>query len=196
VVIQAGSSGPGQDLAAATADLVFTAQESKTSAQAFYSSVKGRAAAIGRSPEELIVMPGVFAIVGETEGEAQAKFAALQDLIEPAVGISFLANLLGDVDLASIDVDQPFPTLSDTNASKSRLEMIRRMGLEEHYTIREAYTRLAPARGHLTLIGSAEHVADTLCDWHADGAADGFMLVPGLMPQAQTDFDRLVLPIL
>ncbi len=196
VVIQAGSSGPGQDLAAWTADLVFTAQESKASAQTFYRSVKGRAAAAGRSPAALIVMPGVFAIVGETEAEAQEKFAALQDLIEPAVGVSFLADLLGEVDLTKIDVDQPLPPLADTNASKSRLEMIRRMGLEEHYTIREAYTRLAPARGHLTLIGAAEQIADTLCDWHSDGAADGFMLVPGLMPQAQSDFDRLVLPIL
>ena len=112
------------------------------------------------------------------------------------VGLSFLANMLGDVDLATLDVDRPLPPLADTNASKSRLAMIRRMGLDEHHTIREVYTRLAPARGHLTLIGAAEQVADTLCEWHADAAADGFMLVPGLMPQAQTDFDRMVLPIL
>jgi len=196
VVIQAGSSGPGQDLAAATADIVFTAQENKAQAQAFYRSVKDRALALGRVADSLIVMPGVFAIVGETEAEAQAKFAALQDLIDPVVGVSLLGNLLGDIDLDNIDVDGPMPLPTDTNASKSRIEAMRRMGLGDGCSVREAYTRLAPARGHLTLIGAAEQVADTLCDWHAGQAGDGFMLVPGVMPQAQSDFDRLVLPIL
>ena len=139
-------------------------------------------------------MPGVFAIVGETDREAEEKFNALQDLIDPAVGLSLLGGILGDLDLTTIDVDKPLPEIHDTNASKSRLEMIRRMGADENLTVRELYTRLAPARGHLTLVGAAEKVADTLAEWQRDGAADGFMLVPGSMPQAHTDFDRLVLP--
>lgn len=196
VIIQAGSSGPGQDLAAASADIVFTAQANKSNAQQFYRSLKGRLAARGRSPDSLIVMPGVYAVVGESEKEAQEKFAELQSLVHPEVGLELLAKLLGKADFDSIDIDQPLPPIADVNTSKSRLDMIRAMGLDEKVTVREIYTRLAPGRGHYTLVGSAQRVAETLMDWHRDDAADGFMLIPGVMPQAQDDFDRLVLPIL
>ena len=191
VTIQAGSSEAGQQLAAATADIVFTAQESKAGAQAFYRSIKGRLPAFGRAAESVVVMPGVFAIVGETEHAAEEKFAALQQLIDPQVGLALLAVLVGNSELDRIDVDRPLPPLAD-----SKMEMIRKMGVDEKLTVREIYQRLAPARGHLTLVGSAERVADTLEEWYRDGAADGFMLLPGVMPQSQTDFDRLVLPIL
>ncbi len=196
VVIQAGSSGPGQDLAAATADIVFTAQDEKANGIAFYRSIKGRLAANGRSEDELVVMTGVNAIVGATDAEAQAKFQALQDLVDPQVGLALLANILHDPDVLGFDVDKPLPPLADTNASQSRLEAIRRMGADGTMTVRDIYTRLAPGRGHLMLVGSAEKVADTLLEWRRDGATDGFMLVPSLMPQSQADFDAMVLPIL
>ncbi|PVX85867.1 FMN-dependent oxidoreductase (nitrilotriacetate monooxygenase family) [Paraburkholderia unamae] len=196
VIIQAGSSNTGQDLAAATADIVFTAQTDKQAAQLFYRSIKDRLAANGRTPESLIVMPGVYAVVGETDAEAQEKFAQLQDLIHPEVGRELLAKLLGKEELSNIDVDKPLPMFTDVNTSKSRLEMIQAMGADGTLTVRELYQRLAPARGHLTLVGSAQHVADTLIEWRNDGAADGFMLIPGVMPQSVNDFDRLVLPIL
>lgn len=196
VVIQAGSSEAGQALAAATADIVFTAQESKEGAQAFYEGMKRRLPAQGRAEESLLVMPGVLAIVGETEAEAQRKFAALQGLVDPALGLALLGNILQTDRLTDIDVDKPLPPLADTNASKSRLDAIRRMGADEHMSVRDIYMRLAPGRGHLTLVGAAEQVADTLVEWHRDRAADGFMLVPALMPQSQADFDAMVLPIL
>jgi FMN-dependent oxidoreductase (nitrilotriacetate monooxygenase family) len=196
VVIQAGSSGPGQDLAASIADVVFTAQETKAGALAFYRSIKDRLPGLGRRAEDVIVIPGVFAIVGETDAEAQAKFRDLQDLIDPVVGLQLLAHMIGEVDPATIDIDKPLPPLADSNASKSRLEMVRKMGADETVTVREIYARLAPARGHLNLVGSAEMVADTLQDWYDSEACDGFMLIPGLMTEAQDDFDRLVLPIL
>jgi len=196
IVIQAGASGPGQDLAAAISDIVFTAQETKAGAQAFYRSLKGRLPALGRRAEDVLIIPGVFVSVGETEAEAQAKFAALQELIDPKAGLQLLAHLIGDVDPATIDIDKPLPPVADSNASKSRLEMIRKLGADETVTVREIYARLAPAKGNPSLIGSAEMVADTLQDWYEDGAADGFMLLPGLTPQSQNDFDRLVLPIL
>ncbi len=195
LIIQAGSSDAGQDVAASVADIVFTAQDSLSSAQKFYASLKGRVEKLGRSRNSVVLMPGIFAIVGETEHEAKRKFDALQDLIDPVVGVALLSNLLG-ANLEGIDVDMPLPPIEETNASKSRLEMIRRMGADEHLTAREIYTRMAPARGHLTIVGSAERVADTMAEWCRDDAADGFMLVPGMMPQAQDDFDSLVLPIL
>ena len=196
VLIQAGSSDAGQDLAAEVADIVFTAQDGKAGAQRFYKSIKGRLQRFGRTEDQLLVMPGVFAVVGKTDAEAQEKFDSLQELIDPAVGLSLLGGILGDLDLSEIDVDKPLPPVADTNASKSRLEMVQRMGADEHLTVRELYTRLAPARGHLTLVGSAEYVADTMMQWQRDEAADGFMLVPGMMPASMNDFNDLVLPIL
>ena len=195
VIIQAGSSGPGQDLAAASADIVFTVQRDKSSAQKFYRSLKDRLKAHGRSPDSMIIMPGIYAVVGDTEKEAQEKFAELQSLVHPEVGLELLAKQLGLTDFSNIDIDKPLPPIGDINTSKSRLDQIRTMGLEG-LTVREIYMRLAPGLGHHLLIGSAQRVADTLIDWQRDGAADGFMLIPGVMPQAQNDFDRLVLPIL
>jgi FMN-dependent oxidoreductase (nitrilotriacetate monooxygenase family) len=196
VVIQAGSSEAGQQLAARTADIVFTAQETKAGAQAFYKSLKDRLPAHGRAADAVKIVAGVMAVVGRTDEEARAKFQAMQDLVDPEVGMALLGIIIGDPDFHVDDVDAPLPPLADSNASQSRFEAIRRMGADEQLSVREIYTRLAPARGHLTLIGSAERVADTLAEWYLDEAADGFMLVPGMMPHSQADFDELVLPIL
>ncbi|WP_190287292.1 LLM class flavin-dependent oxidoreductase [Novosphingobium sp. LASN5T] len=196
LVIQAGSSGPGQALAASSADVVFTAQEDKANARRFYAGMKDQAAAAGRDPDQLVVMPGVMAVVAETQGEAEDRFASLQSLIHPKAGVALLSNLLGDIDLSNLDVDGPMPAIDQTNASKSRLEMMHRMGITQGMTVRQAYEALAPGRGHLTLVGSARDVADTLCDWHADGAADGFMLVPAVVPYAEDEFAKRVIPLL
>ncbi|MHC5833553.1 MAG: LLM class flavin-dependent oxidoreductase, partial [Nostoc sp.] len=83
VIVQAGSSEAGQDLAAQTAEAIFTAQQTLEEAQAFYASVKGRLAKYGRSPDHLKIMPGVFPVTGKTEQEAKDKYEQLQELIHP-----------------------------------------------------------------------------------------------------------------
>jgi len=120
VVVQAGSSEAGKALAARTAEVIFTAQQTLEDAVAFYADVKGRLAQYGRDPDDLKIMPGVMPIVGATEQEAQDKFAALQALIDPAVGLALVSGLTGGFDLSDYPLDGPIPELPETNASKSR----------------------------------------------------------------------------
>ena len=100
MVVQAGSSEVGRDLAARTAEVVFTAQTSLASAQAFYADLKGRLAAYGRSRDSLKIMPGVLIVVAETAEAAKAKLESFQELVEPQVGVALLGRMLGNFDLS------------------------------------------------------------------------------------------------
>jgi N-acetyl-S-(2-succino)cysteine monooxygenase len=95
VIVQAGSSEPGKDLAARTAEVIFTAHQNIEDARAFYSDVKGRLGRYGRSPDDLKIMPGIFPVIGKTKSEAQEKFEQIQELIHPAVGLSLLNSMAG-----------------------------------------------------------------------------------------------------
>ncbi|MEJ1975544.1 MAG: LLM class flavin-dependent oxidoreductase [Acetobacteraceae bacterium] len=117
VIVQAGASEPGKQLAARTAEVIFAAQITLDEAVAYYADVKGRMAKFGRSPESLHIMPGAFPVVCRTETEAQAKFDELQALIHPAVGLALLSNHLGGIDLSPYPIDGPVPDdLPLTNA--------------------------------------------------------------------------------
>jgi FMN-dependent oxidoreductase (nitrilotriacetate monooxygenase family) len=195
VLIQAGSSGPGQDLAASIADVVFTAQTDIGRAAEFRRGLKQKAAAFGRDPASMVVLPGITTVIGRTEREAEEKAKSLQDLIDPQVGLAVLGTLLGG-DLGDVDLDKPLPELADSNASKSRFELVKRIARDESLTVRQLYARLAFARGHLRIVGSAERIADEMTAWFKAGAADGFLFHPPVMPRSCIDFDTLVLPIL
>lgn len=108
VLVQAGSSEAGKEIAARTAEAIFTAHQSLESAQAFYADVKSRLAKYGRRPEELKILPGILAIVGQTQEQAQAKYQQLQELIHPQVGLSLLSGMIG-ADLSGYDLDGPVP---------------------------------------------------------------------------------------
>jgi alkanesulfonate monooxygenase SsuD/methylene tetrahydromethanopterin reductase-like flavin-dependent oxidoreductase (luciferase family) len=151
IIVQAGSSETGMELAAETADVVFTAQRTLEQAQAFYADLKGRMAKYGRQPEHLKILPGVMPIVGRTAKEAAEKFDYLQSLIHPAVGLSLLSDMLGGIDLTGYPLDGPFPDdLPDSNGGKSRAALITEMARKEGLTLRQVYLRIAGARGHWT----------------------------------------------
>src|ERR1700704_2499645 len=124
VIVQAGSSEAGQELAAETAEVIFTAQQTLAEAQAFYAGLKGRLAKYGRSPDHLKIMPGIFPVIGKTEEEAKNKYDQLQALIHPKVGVALLSWLVGKVDLSGYPLDAPLPELPETNGGKSRLKLI------------------------------------------------------------------------
>ncbi|WPP46736.1 LLM class flavin-dependent oxidoreductase [Pseudomonas sp. AN-1] len=194
VLVQAGSSDAGKEIAARTAEAIFTAHQSLESAQAFYADVKGRLARYGRSPQELKILPGIFAIVGHTEEEAQAKYRQLQELIHPQVGLSLLSGMIG-ADLSGYDLDGPVPQdLPETNGGKSRQALLLDLAARENLSIRELYLRIAGARGHWTVVGTAEQVADQIQLWFENGAADGFNVMPPWLPGGLEDFIELVVP--
>jgi FMN-dependent oxidoreductase (nitrilotriacetate monooxygenase family) len=193
VMVQAGASDDGRDLAAETADVVFTAHQSIESARAFYSDLKRRVAEFGRSPDDLKIMPGFFVTVGRTEQEARDKFQRIQDLIIPEVGVRLLSTFI-NFDLTACPVDGPLPDIPDSKVSASRRGLITAIARRENLTIRQLYTRIAGARGHFQFVGTPTQVADELQRWFEGGAADGFNIMPPILPDSLNDFVELVIP--
>lgn len=198
VVVQAGSSEAGKELAARTAEVIFTAWQTLEEAQAFYKDVKGRMAKYGRSPEELKIMPGVFPVIGRTPEEAEAKKQLLVELIPEEAGISLLSTMIS-YDLSPYPVDGPLPELPELdqiNGGKSRFKLLKDLANREGLTIRQLYQRIAGARGHREISGTPEQIADQLQEWFENGAADGFNIMPPYLPGGLDDFVDYVIPIL
>ena len=196
VIVQAGASEDGQDFAAQTAEVIFTAQQTLEEAQAFYAGIKGRLKKYGRSPDQLKIMPGVFPVIGHTEKEAKEKYDQLQNLIHPSVGLALLSGNIGGFDLSSYPLDGPLPELPETNLNKSRQKLVTDLARRENLTIRQLYQAIAGARGHWTIWGTPEQIADRLEEWFVNDAADGFNLMPPYLPGGLDEFIDLVLPIL
>lgn len=194
VLVQAGSSEPGKELAARTAEVVFTAHQTIDDAKAFYADLKGRMAKYGRNRDDLKIMPGIFPVVGRTEEEAREKFQQIQDLIHPVVGLSLLNGMSGDVDLSQYPLDGPVPDMPETNLSKSRQKLLLDLARRENLTIRQLYLRIAGARGHWQVIGTPAQIADQMQAWFEEEAADGFNVMPPHLPVGLTDFIEQVLP--
>jgi len=195
VVVQAGSSEAGKQLAARTAEVVFTAQQDLAGAQAFYRDLKGRMAGFGRAPEQLKIMPGVQPYVARTEAEARSKYQELEELILPEVGLDLLSGLTGGfVDLAGYDLDGPLPELPLTQGNRSRQALVYDLARGRGLSIRELYKWVAGARGHWTIIGTPGQIADQLQEWFEHEAADGFNIMPPLLPRDIDDFVALVVP--
>ncbi len=192
VIAQAGSSGPGQDLGARIADLIYTMQKTKDSAIDFYTSVKHHGLNAGRDPETMLVMPGILPIMGHTRQEGQDRFEALQDKVSAQLGLPLLAASFGN--LSHLDPDGPLPPpLEGHNAVKSGHETLIRMARQNGMTIRKLYKIMAGASGHNIVVGSVTDVADLMEDWFSSRACDGFNIMPPFMPEpAHEAFDWLV----
>lgn len=197
VIVQAGSSEAGKELAAKTAEVIFTAWQTLEEAQTFYRDVKGRLAKYGRKPEDLKIMPGVFITVAKTEEEAIEKRNKLNSYILPETGLAYLSGFTG-LDLSGYDVDGPIPELAEiedpTNPGIRRniiRDLIERKNLK---TLREVYENIAGARGHREIVGTPAQIADQLEEWFVNGAADGFNIQPPTFPEGLNDIVDLVIP--
>lgn len=195
VLIQAGSSGSGQALAARIADVVFTAQNDLDEARAFYRGIKAQLTEHGRSVHDALVMPGVMPIVGRTTREAQEILAELNRNIDATQAFTVLSERLG-ADMSVHPLDGPVPDVPETEHLKSRAALLLQMARREKLTLRELFHRVAAARGHLLPVGTPTEVADVLERWFHAGAADGFNVMPPFFPGQFEDFARLVVPIL
>lgn len=193
VVVQAGASPAGRDLAARSAEVIFVAHQTFDEAQSFYRDIKRRAAGYGRDPESIKVMPGIFPVVGHSQAEADEKFARLQDLIHPVVGVQLLSNMIG-VDLSGHPVDGPLPELPETNGGRSRQLLLADLARRDGLTIRQLYLKIAGARGHQQVVGTPARIADQLQQWFEEEGADGFNIMSPWLPGGLDDFIELVLP--
>jgi len=197
VIVQAGASEPGRALAARTAEVIFTANLTLEDAQAFYGDVKGRLAKFGRSADQLLIMPGIFPVLGGTEREARDRYDHLQSLIHPDTAWNILKRRYDGIDLSGYALDDVAPPLpASTNGNQSRLKLVTDLLERERPTLRQLYETMATARGHRVVVGTPEQVADAIQSWFENGAADGFNVMPPILPTALTDFVDQVVPIL
>ena len=195
VLIQAGSSGPGQDLAARIADIVFTAQQSLAEAQAFYASLKDRVLKAGRNPDSVAVMPGFMPVIGDSFEDAAEKLKELNRWTDIKSAMPLLEERIGH-SLADYDLDGPLPDLPISDQLRSRAELLRDLARRENLTIRDLALRVAAGRGHHIVLGTAEQIADRMQEWFEGKAADGFNVMPPYFPGGLEDFNRQVVPIL
>jgi FMN-dependent oxidoreductase (nitrilotriacetate monooxygenase family) len=196
VVVQAGASEPGRDLAARTAEVIFTANQSLGDAQNFYADVKGRLGKFGRRTEELVIMPGILPVVGGTEQEARDNYEFIQSLVHPTIAWSILKQYYVGVDLTGYSLDDVAPPLPrHTELNQSRLKLVADLAAQG-LTLRQLYLSLSTARGHRTVVGTPEQIAEAIEQWFTGGAADGFNIMPPILPTGLSDFVDQVVPIL
>jgi FMN-dependent oxidoreductase (nitrilotriacetate monooxygenase family) len=194
VLVQAGASGTGRDVAARLAELVFTAQTTFEQAQEFYADVMTRLPKFGRTPDQVKVMPGFYPVVAPTEAEAKEKFDYLQSLIQPSVGISILEHTIGVKGLDKLPLHGPVPEMADTNGPLSRQRLMLEQAKRDKLTFWQLCLANAGPRGHVLSIGTPSQVADEMEHWFRDGAADGFNMMPAWLPGSLRDFFDMVIP--
>ena len=192
VIIQAGASEMGRQLAAETAEVVFAAGGGLDAGKAFYADVKGRMKAIGRDPDTMKILPGAFVVVGESVDEARAKRAHLDSLVHYDSGIASLNGMLS-YDVSGFDPDGPLPEIPPTNASQSARDRIVSTARRDHLTIRQLAARAGSFSG-LAFVGTPATIADEMERWLYEEGSDGFNVMFPYLPEGLDDFVDTVVP--
>lgn len=192
LIVQAGASEAGKQLAAETAEMVFCSHRNLADGQAFYSDVKGRAKTAGRDPAHVKILPGALVVVGDSEDEAREKRALLDSLVHYDSGIASLSISLGH-DASQFDPDGPLPDVPETNASKSGQERVKKLAREESLTVRQLAGRLGGYSGN-AFVGTAKTVAEEMETWVMEGGSDGFNVMFPYLPAGLDDFVDKVVP--
>jgi FMN-dependent oxidoreductase (nitrilotriacetate monooxygenase family) len=200
VVVQAGASKDGRALAAQVGEVIFTAAQTEEEAGEYYRDVKARAVAYGRRASDVLVLPGLSTVIGATEAEAAERRALLAELVPPEYALDRLAGQLG-VDRAALTLDAPLPwhLLADPDeagGSQTFYKIALGLARRENLTVRQLLRRLGGGAGHRIVTGTPEQIADSIIDWVDKGIADGFNLMPDVLPGGFDDFVDGVVPIL
>lgn len=192
LIVQAGGSEAGRQLAAETADAIFAAQRTLEDGRAFYADVKGRMEALGRDPGHLKILPACLVVVGDSLSEARKKRAMLDSKVHLDSAIASLSIQLG-TDASQFNLDGPLPDIPESNASKSGRERAIRMAEQEKLTVRELAQRMGGYSG-LALVGTAESIADEMEEWIDNHASDGFTIMFPFLPEGLDLFVDRVAP--
>jgi FMN-dependent oxidoreductase (nitrilotriacetate monooxygenase family) len=195
VIIQAGASDTGRDLAASIAEVVYAVQQELEPAKALVDDLRARAVKFGRNPDHIKILPGVCPIIGSTEAEAKQKLVELGGFADPVAALKVLSDRLGH-DLSGYPLDGPVPDLPPSTVMQGHAVTLSALARKYNMTLRELRDFAAGAMGHRVLCGTPEMIADGLEEWFVAGAADGFNLMPPWFPGAFDDFVDHVVPIL
>jgi alkanesulfonate monooxygenase len=192
VIVQAGASEAGRQLAAETAEVVFAAPGTLENARGFYADVKGRMEKLGRDRDHLKILPGAFVVVGDTVEEARAIRARLDSGVHYDSAIASLSIALGH-DASKFDPDAPLPEVPQTNASQSSRERVIDLARRENLSVRQLAQRLGGYAG-LAFVGTAQTIADEMEEWlHTEGS-DGFNVMFPWLPGGLDAFAGKVVP--
>ncbi|WP_394160847.1 NtaA/DmoA family FMN-dependent monooxygenase [Galactobacter valiniphilus] len=177
VLVQAGSSGPGVELGTSVADGIYTAQPLLAPSQAFYADFKAKAAAKGRDPELIKIIPGILPILGDTQAEADELAEHLANNIHMENGRKQVGADL-KLDLSSLDLNESIPAewFSEDPARGSRYHLYRAKSVDGGMTLRELIVDLARSTGHQWMAGTPSAIADRMIEWFEARACDGFNL--------------------
>ena len=192
LIVQAGASDSGRQLAAETAEMIFSPGGLIADCKAYYDDVKARAAKAGRDPEHVKILPGCLVVVGDTDEEARAKRAKLDSLVHPDSGIASLSIALGH-DASGFDLDGPLPEIPESNASKSGRERVIERARRDNLTVRQL-AQIAGSYGGLALVGTPAMIADQMEEWLLSDACDGFNIMFPYVPGGLDDFVNQVVP--
>ena len=191
ILVQAGASEPGREIAAESADVVYASQNNVADMKTYYDDVKNRLARYGRNWDDLKIMPGLRPVVAATRAEAQAKYDQLQELVDPLVGLARVYNALGDLSGYPIDGPVPEPT-AEPRVRSSQARIMQRVR-ENNWTIRQLCQVLA-GEGGSVVIGTAADIADQMEEWMDAECCDGFNITPNQLPGGCEDFVRFITP--
>jgi FMN-dependent oxidoreductase (nitrilotriacetate monooxygenase family) len=192
VIVQAGASEPGKQLAAETAELVFAAGGDLASAKAFYADVKGRLDRLGRDRDHLKILPGAFVVVGDSDASARDKLALLDSCVHHDSGIASLSIALGH-DASRFDPDGPLPEIPETNDSQSARQRVVDLAKRDGLTVRQLASRLGGYAG-LKFVGTPKRIADQMEQWLVEEGSDGFNVMFPFLPAGLDDFVDQVVP--
>ncbi len=191
VIVQAGASDAGRQLAAETAEMVFAGGGRLADSRAYYADVKGRAERLGRNPDHIKILPGCLVVVGDTVEEATQKRALLDSRVHPDSGIASLSIALG-TDASKFDLDAPLPDIPESNASKSGRERVIARARRDNLTVRQL-AQISGGYGGLAMVGTPKTIVDQMEEFFFGGACDGFNIMFPYVPGGLDDFvDRVV----
>jgi FMN-dependent oxidoreductase (nitrilotriacetate monooxygenase family) len=192
VIVQAGASDAGRQLAAETAEMIFAPGGRIADCQEYYNDIKGRARAAGRDPDLVQVLPGCLVVVGDTDDAARAKRDHLDGLVHPDSGIASLSIALG-VDASTFDLDAPLPDIPETNQSKSGRQRVLARAKRDNPTVREL-AQILGAYGGLSMVGTPKTIVDNMEEYFHAHACDGFNIMFPFVPQGLDEFVDQVIP--
>ncbi|MHC5769989.1 MAG: LLM class flavin-dependent oxidoreductase [Nostoc sp.] len=192
VIVQAGASEAGRQLAAETAEAVFAPASNLEAGKALFADIKGRAQAIGRDPDSIKILPGALVIVGETVAEAQAKRVYLDSLVHYDSGIASLNSAIG-YDVSGFDPDGLLPEIPPNNGGHSSRERVIALAQRENLTIRQLAQRIG-SYGGLAFVGTPQTIADEMEKWLIEEGSDGFNIMFPFIPEGLNDFVDKVVP--
>ena len=191
VLVQAGASAQGRDIAAAHAEVVYSASHQIGPAREYYADLKQRMTVYGRDPDTMKIMPGITPVVARTKDEAMRKYDQLQALIDPLLGLSYIYGQMGD--LSAFPIDGPVPEPRNPEM-RSMAQGLLALAARDHLTIRQLYQIVAAGFGGRVMVGTPQEIADDFEEWFTTGAADGFNICPTHLPGGAEDFVALVIP--